>query len=196
MFSLGTESTKHPQSLSSSKPWLGATVQYISGFPDSSVGRIHLQCRRPGFNSWVRKIPWGRDRLPTPIFLGFPCGSAGKESACNPGDLSSVPGLGRSPGERKGYPLQYSGLENSMDYTVTKSVRHNGATFTFTVYIKPYVYLFSQKLFPCKIGELATFFLILALYNPAGMYYIWFNTSLLLMDSCLVSSLRNWEQLF
>ena len=59
-----------------------------------------------------------------------------------------------------------------MDYTVAKSVRHNGATFTFTVYIKPYVYLFSQKLFPCKIGELATFFLILALYNPAGMYYI------------------------
>ena len=47
--------------------------------------------------------------------LGFPCGSAGKEAACNPGDLDSIPGLGRSPGEGKGYPLQYSGLENSMD---------------------------------------------------------------------------------
>ena len=46
---------------------------------------------------------------------GFPCGSAGKESACNAGDLGSIPGLERSPGERKGYPLQYSGLENSMD---------------------------------------------------------------------------------
>jgi len=46
--------------------------------------------------------------------LGFPCGSAGKESACNVGDLGSIPGLGRSPGEGKGYPLQYSGLENSM----------------------------------------------------------------------------------
>ena len=45
--------------------------------------------------------------------LGFPCGSAGKESACNGGDLDSTPGLGRSPGEEKGYPLQYSGLENS-----------------------------------------------------------------------------------
>ena len=45
---------------------------------------------------------------------GFPCGSAGKESACNMGDLGSIPGLGRSPGEGKGYPLQYSGLENSM----------------------------------------------------------------------------------
>ena len=61
---------------------------------------------------------WRRDRLPTPVFLGFPCGSAGKESACNSEDLGSNPRLGRSPGERKGYPLQYSGLENSMDYSL------------------------------------------------------------------------------
>ena len=45
----------------------------------------------------------------------FPCGSAGKESACNAGDLDSIPELGRFPGEGKGYPPQYSGLENSMD---------------------------------------------------------------------------------
>ena len=45
----------------------------------------------------------------------FPCGSAGKESACNVGDLGSVPGLGSSPAERNGYLLQYFGLENSMD---------------------------------------------------------------------------------
>ena len=69
-------------------------------------------------DSWVRKIRWRRDRLPTPVFLSFPCGSAGKESACNAGDLGSIPGLGRSPGEGKGYPLQYSGLENSMDCIV------------------------------------------------------------------------------
>ena len=50
--------------------------------------------------------------------LGFPCGSAGKESTRNAGDLGSILWLGRSPGEGKGYPLQYSGLENSMDYTV------------------------------------------------------------------------------
>ena len=50
------------------------------------------------------------------MFLGFPCGSAGKESVCNAGDLGSVRGLGRSSGEGKGYALQYSGLENSMDY--------------------------------------------------------------------------------
>jgi len=64
------------------------------------------------------KIHQRRDRLPTPVFLCFPCGSAGKESACNAGDLGSILGLGRSPGEGKGYPLQYSGLENSLDYTV------------------------------------------------------------------------------
>ena len=55
---------------------------------------------------------------------GFPGRSAGKESACNAGDLGSIPGLGRSPGERNGYPLQYSGLENPMDcivHGVTKS---------------------------------------------------------------------------
>ena len=48
----------------------------------------------------------------------FPGGSAGKESASNVGDLGSIPSLGRSPGKRKGYPLQYSGLENSMDCIV------------------------------------------------------------------------------
>ena len=50
--------------------------------------------------------------------MDFPCGSAGKESACNVGDLGSVPGLGKSPGEGKGYPLQYSGLENSVNCVV------------------------------------------------------------------------------
>ena len=67
-------------------------------------------------DSWVRKIHCRGDRLPTLVFLGFPCGSAGAESACSVGDLGSVPGLERSPGEGKGYRLQYSGLENSMDF--------------------------------------------------------------------------------
>ena len=56
--------------------------------------------------------------------MGLPCGSAGKESACSVGDLSSIPELGRSPGEGKGYPLQYSGLKSSIDcivHGVTKS---------------------------------------------------------------------------
>ena len=58
------------------------------------------------------------------VTKGFPNSLVGKQSACNAGDLGSVPGLGRSPGEGKGYPVQYSGLENSMDcrvHRVTKS---------------------------------------------------------------------------
>ena len=51
------------------------------------------------FDSWVRKFPWRRDRLPIPVFLSFPGVSDGKESTCNAGDLGSKPGLGRSPGE-------------------------------------------------------------------------------------------------
>ena len=69
--------------------------------------------------TWVQflvgKIHWRRGRLPTPVFLGFPGGSAGKKSICSAGDLGLVPGLGKSPGEGKGYPLRNCSLENSMD---------------------------------------------------------------------------------
>ena len=85
-------------------------------------------------DSWVRKILYRRNRLSTPVFLVFPCGSAGKESTCNVEDLISIPELGSSPGEGKGYPLQYSGLENSMDgivHGVAKS-RTRLSAFHFT----------------------------------------------------------------
>ena len=65
-------------------------------------GSIPRLGRSPGEDSWS----------------GFLCGLAGKISDCNVGDLGSIPGLGRCPGEGKGYPLQYSGLENSMDCTL------------------------------------------------------------------------------
>ena len=86
------------------------------GFPHSSVSK-ESTCNTGDTSSipWVGKICWKRDRLPIPVFLGFSCGSAGKETACNVGNLASIPGLGRSYGEEKGYPLQHSGLENSMD---------------------------------------------------------------------------------
>ena len=74
---------------------------------------------------------WRRDSLPTPVFLGFHCGSAGKESACNVGDLGLIPGLGRSPGEGKGYPLQYSGLENSMDCIAHGAVKSQTQLINF-----------------------------------------------------------------
>ena len=75
-----------------------ARREYWSGLPFPSPGDLPNPEIEPGSPA-----------------LGFPCGSAGKESACNVGDLGSIPGLGRSPGEGKGYPLQYSCLENSMD---------------------------------------------------------------------------------
>ena len=60
----------------------------------------------------------GPNSLPTPVLLGFPSVTAGKESTCNAGDLGLIPGLGRCSGEGYGYPLQYSCLENSMDCIV------------------------------------------------------------------------------
>ena len=65
--------------------------------------------------------------------LGFPCGSAGKESACNVGDLGSIPGLGRSPGEGKCYPLQYSGLENSLDCIVPGVTKSHSLVITKSI---------------------------------------------------------------
>ena len=86
--------------------WASLVAQLVKNLP---------AMQETQFDSWVGKIPWRRDRLSTPIFLGFPCGSDGKESACIVGDLSSIPGLGRSSGEGNDYPLQCSGLENFMD---------------------------------------------------------------------------------
>ena len=79
--------------------------------------------------------------------MGFPGGSAGKESACNVGDLGLIPGLERSLGEGKGYPLQYSGLENSMDcvvHGVTKSqTRLSNFHVTFYPHFDARLLLFS-----------------------------------------------------
>ena len=91
---------------------------------------------------------------------GFLCGSVGKESTCNAGDLGSIPGLGRSPGEGKGYPLQYSGLGNSMDcivHVVLKSQTHPfGASCSFSeicIYdiLKPSYGDHTAKMTPNKI---------------------------------------------
>ena len=72
------------------------------------------------------------------------CVSAGKESACNAGDLGSIPGLGRSPEEGKGYPLQYPGMENSMDYTV------HGVTKSWTRLSNLHFHLFPAYLLKVK----------------------------------------------
>ena len=65
----------------------------VPGLVDVAEELVVVGLWEPQFISWVVKICWRRDRLPTPVFLGFPCGSAGKESACNAGGLHSIPGL-------------------------------------------------------------------------------------------------------
>ena len=80
----------------SSSPW--TLRRTFSFFFFSSVNHALLEKASKGF-----------------FFLGFPDDSDGKESSCDVRDLGSIPGLGRSPGEGKGYPLQYSSLENPMD---------------------------------------------------------------------------------
>jgi len=107
-----------------------------------------------------REDPLERDRLPAPVTLGFPGGSDGKESTCNAGDLGLSPGLGRSPREGNGYPLQYSDLEHPMDYIVHRVAKSQTrlSNFHFHVHwlndaIQP-----SHPLCPLLLFLLSSFF--------------------------------------
>ena len=89
----------------------------------------------------------GKIWLPIPVFLGFPGGSDSKESACNAGDLGSIPGLGRPPGEENGYLLQCSCLENSMDRgawqaTVLSLSQRNNINYSVFSFRIEYEYIF------------------------------------------------------
>ena len=108
----------------------------LPGFPVSSAGK-ESTCNAgdPGLIPGSGRSSWEGIGHPLQcsglenftdciVHGGFPCGSAGKEFACNAGDLGSIPGLGRSPGEGKGYPHQYSGLDS-------QTVRHDWVTFIF-----------------------------------------------------------------
>ena len=94
-----------PQTIQDSR-----VVQLVENLPGIQETLVRFLAR-------VGKIHWIKDRLPTPVFLGFPGGSESRESTCNVEVPDSVSRLGRSPGERKSYPLQYSGLKNSMGHT-------------------------------------------------------------------------------
>ena len=113
-----------------------------------------LEARR---SYWMWSLPGSWCQHPS--LWQHPGGSAGKESACNVGDQGLISGFGRSPGEGKGYPLQYSGLENSMDHTV------HGVTKSWTwlsdFYFTLYMYLmFSSKWFMCFFNVSFDFTLI------------------------------------
>ena len=88
----------------------------------------------------------GEGRGYTQVFLGFPGGSAGKESACSVGDLGSIPGLGRSPGEGKGCPLQYPGLENPMDWIVHGATKSRTWLSKFHFHSLSHVWLFCNPM--------------------------------------------------
>ena len=85
--------------------------------------------------------------------LGFPCGSVGKESNCNVGDLGSTPALGRSPGEGKGYPFQYSSLENSMDCIVHGVAKRRTWLSDFHFHFKEvyFVTLYIVHFYTCSV---------------------------------------------
>ena len=85
-------------------------LQFQTNVCITFLDRIHYH-----FQTFIHSLCISRA---SPLFSGFPCGSAGKQSACNVGDLGSIPGSRRSPGEGNGCPLQYSGLENSTDCIV------------------------------------------------------------------------------
>ena len=95
--------------------------------------------------TWVRSLGWEdpleKGKATHSSILGLPCGSAGKESACNTGDLGSIPGFGRCPRERKGYPPQYSGLENSMDCIVHGVEKSQTRLSDFSLHLNVIIYI-------------------------------------------------------
>ena len=102
-----TSESKEQQILAETERiWASLIAQLVKNLP----AVLETQVQFLGQENLLKK-----NRLPTPVFLGFPCGSAGKESTCNAGNLGSIPGLGKSSGEGKSFPLQCSALENFMD---------------------------------------------------------------------------------
>ena len=101
-----------------------------------------LRCRRPQFDSWVGKMFWRRDRLPTPVFLGFPGGSAGKESACN--EETWIRSLGWEDSREKGkathsrilaWRIPWTEESGKLQSMGSQRVRQDGATNTFITFM-------------------------------------------------------------
>ena len=107
---------------------------------------------------------------------GFPGGSPGKESTCNTGDLGPIPGLGRSPGEGNSYPLQYSGLENSTDYTVHGVAKSQTqlSDFHFLMMCRDQLPVWQMVTEAVALGDLVTWGLkagsCLGFFSPDGCY--------------------------
>ena len=105
-FTISQRKCSYPQNMHNHAKVASLVAQLVKNLP---AMQKTLVC----FPSWEDSLKKGQATHSS--ILGLPCGSAGKESTCNGGDLGLTPGLGRSPEEGKGCPLQYSGWENSMD---------------------------------------------------------------------------------
>ena len=116
-----------------------------TGCPTISNILVQSWSESPRILEWVasrvgpRRYPFSngssrpKNRTGVSYIAGFPDGSDGKKSACNVGDLSLFPGLGRSLGEGDGYPLHYSGLENPMDYSMRSQRTGHDFHFVFSI---------------------------------------------------------------
>ena len=145
---------------------------------------------------WVGKISWRRNRLPTPVFLGFPCGSAGKESACNVGDLGSIHRLRRSAGEGKGYPLHYSDLQNSMDCTVHRVTKSQTQLSNFQLSKINSVIWICHSLSICPLRDIWVFSTFGLLWMKSLYTFMWLLKDLSRKIRNLCSSKANLIMLF
>ena len=118
--------------------------------------------------------PYSSNKLAYNMHKGFPGGSDGKESTCDEGDLGSIPGLGRSPGEKKGYPLQYSRLENSVDCP------WGGKELDTTEWLSLHFHLWFLSVKPTITCELSFFFPWKHFKKQSVLEknYVWFFPSL------------------
>ena len=117
------------------------------------------------------------------VFLGFPCGSAGKES-CNAGDLGLIAGLGRSPGEGKGYPLQYSALEKSMD-CIVHGVTESDMTEWLSLSVIDFYFNFTV-VWKCSLYGFCSVTFANMCFMAQNVIYL-SKSTLLLMDSSILT---------
>ena len=132
-----TESTSHS--------WRVHAPQQKVPYEAMKILRAAIKTQRSQINNKYFFKAWFVNHIY--VHAGFPCGSAGKECACNAGDQGSIPGLEGSPGEGKGYPLQYFSLENSMDCTVHGVAKNQTwlSDFHFHIHTKIVIQLRQSK---------------------------------------------------
>ena len=133
----------------------------------------------------ILPLPWSKEHIfcePIKQMMGFPCGSAGKDSSCNVGDLCSIPGLRRSPGEGKGYPLQYSGLENFMD-SIVHGVAKSWAWLSNFHFNTDARFSFGKEGI-CALFDICNWGFSSNLGSRCGMFQLWLHFPIFIFLTC------------